>query len=261
MSQTQNQKTYASSKIVRYYRQLNQLQPAEQMLLDRLRPRLSQMTMLDMGVGAGRTTQHFHRLVDEYVGVDVSAQMIEACQQRFPMINRSQLQVGDACDLSQFADSSFDFVLFSFNGIDYVSQSDRLRVLSEIARVSRPGAIFCFSTHNLQGFEQSLSWKAQFVANPIVTYTNLIMRSILGWMNRSIDLTQIHNEPYAIVKDESHNFQLDTYYIRPQAQIQQLQPYFQDIEVYSWRNDVELVSEGDRLANEDLWLYYYCTLK
>lgn len=50
----------------------------------------------------------------------------------------------DARDLSTFSDQSFDLVWFSFNGIDYVNHIDRLTILQEIYRVTKPGAILYF---------------------------------------------------------------------------------------------------------------------
>ncbi|GBD51465.1 hypothetical protein BGM30_05580 [Microcystis aeruginosa NIES-298] len=37
--------------------------------------------------------------------------------------------MADARNLEQFADNYFDFILFSFNDIDYISHADRFLVL------------------------------------------------------------------------------------------------------------------------------------
>ena len=256
---SQNQQTYRTAGVVSYYTQLKALQPAEQMILDRWSEKLHTFRMLDIGVGAGRTTQHFQPRVADYVGIDVSAEMIDACQNRFPQLAASTFQVCDARDLSRFEAGSFDLILFSFNGIDYVSHDDRLRILAEVHRVGVKGAIFCFSSHNLQGFDRAFDFKSQWSFNPIATYTNLVMLAILRALNYPLNPQQLNGLNYAIVKDESHNFRLDTYYIRPQEQLNQLNEKFSHVQVYSWRNDVELVTEIDRASNTDLWLYYVCT--
>ncbi len=254
MPETDNQKTYASADIVRYYEQINQLQPAEQLIFDRLSPSLPTMKVLDIGVGAGRTTQYLADRTAEYIGIDSSAEMIAACQTRFP--DRS-FQVCDARNMAEFASGYFDFVLFSFNGIDYVNHDDRLTILQEIHRVCKPGAIVCFSTHNLQSFEQT--FKAQWSWNPIATYTNLVMLGILKVLNPGLTEAKLREMPWAIVKDESHNFRLNTYYIRPDDQIKQLVDWFENIQVYGLMGELEL--QSDRLANLDQWLYYCCTKK
>lgn len=257
-----NQKTYKSQGVVKHYIQLSRLQPAELTILELLRDRISQMKMLDLGVGGGRTTQHFSKLVREYIGIDYSPEMIAACQKRFS--NGSQnifLEIGDARDLSRFEDNSFDFILFSFNGIDYISHSDRLKVLAEIHRVGKPGGYFCFSTHNLQGIEPEFDWKKQVSFNPLTTYVNLVMFGIMRLFNSSITLNLLKSSAYVMLRDESHNFRLQTYYIRPQEQIKQLEAHFRETKIFSWKSGLELTSDSDLSSNFDMWLYYLCVIE
>ena len=55
----------------------------------------------------------------------------------------------DAADLTQFDDHSFDVVMFSYNGLDYLAPaSQRSRALTEIRRVLRPDGTYIMSTHN-----------------------------------------------------------------------------------------------------------------
>jgi ubiquinone/menaquinone biosynthesis C-methylase UbiE len=259
-----NQKAYALASLVQHYAQLNQLQPAEARVLESLRDRIASQPhcppfkMLDIGVGGGRTTLHFAPMVGEYVGIDYSAEMVAACQRRFPALS---FAVGDARDLKAFEDDTFDFILFSFNGIDYASASDRLQILQAVHRVGKPGSLFCFSSHNLQGLERSFGVRSQLSCNPITTYANLVMLALLRLINHPINLQQIQDSAYLVVKDESHNFRLETYYIRPKEQLEQLKPSFQDIKVYSWQNGSDLTDEPDLESNVDQWLYYLCTCK
>jgi ubiquinone/menaquinone biosynthesis C-methylase UbiE len=255
-----NQQTYTSLGVVKYYAQLMALQPAEANVLKLLQSQLGSMKMLDIGVGGGRTTQHFANLVAEYIGIDYSQNMITSCQKRFSVVaNQTRFQVCDARDLSRFADNYFDFILFSFNGIDYISDADRLRVFEEVKRVGKPGGYFYFSSHNLAGFEREFDFKQQFSFNLLKTYVNLIMFAFLHLFNFPIALKQLKNSAYLILKDESHNFRLNTYYVRPQAQIDRLEPYFNDVKVYSWQNGLELI--GDELHHHpDMWLYYLCVI-
>lgn len=257
-----NRQVYMAPEIVQHYRQLCHLQPAEQTILDLLRHQWSSMKMLDIGVGGGRTTQYFSNIVQEYVGIDYSQAMVAACQQRFPPSARSRVfAVDDARDMKQFPDNSFDFVLFSFNGIDVLSHSDRLQVFQEVSRVGKTGGYFCFSSHSLQGLERELNWRNHISFNPLKTYVNLVMLAFLRFFNRSISLQQIKESDYEIIQDESHNFRLKQYYIRPQAQIDQLQTNFDQIKIYSWRSGLELKSQEEVSMNEDMWLYYFCRIK
>ncbi|MEM9542363.1 MAG: methyltransferase domain-containing protein [Cyanobacteria bacterium P01_E01_bin.42] len=255
-----NQETYKMPHIVRYYSQISLLQPAELAIAERLKDRLSELKMLDIGIGGGRTTKHFYPLVKEYTGIDYSEEMIAICQQRF--IHSSQsitLEVGDARKM-RFADNSFDFILFSFNGIDYVSHGDRLQILSEIQRVGKPGCYVCFSSHNLQAVEKLFVFKERISLNPLKTYVNLVMFALLRLFNRGIDRDRIKNSSHLILRDESHNFRLQTYHIRPDEQIKQLAANFQDIDIYSWQSGQKILDAGDRALDTDLWLYYFCTV-
>lgn len=257
-----NYKTYTTSSIVWHYTQLTKLQPAEKTIFDLLQSRLPAMKMLDIGIGGGRTTQHFAPIAGEYTGIDYSAAMIDSCQQRFANSAIAMtLQVGDARDMQQFADDSFDFVLFSFNGIDYASPSDRLQILQEINRVGKPGGYFFFSSHNLQGIIPEFSYKNKLGWNPLKSYVNLVMVGLLKLFNLGITREELRDADYLLIKDESHNFRLQTYYIRPQAQIEQLAIDFHDVAIYSWQSGLQIINNHELSINSDQWLYYLCVIR
>ena len=262
MIEDKNLNTYSSSDVVNYYQYLQQLQPAEETIINLLKDKLSTLKMLDLGVGGGRTTKYFFPLVKDYVGVDYSAAMIAACQKRFAQSYPSiQLMVGDARNLSKFEDNSFDFILFSFNGIDYISHEDRLKVLQEMSRVGKSGGYFFFSSHNLQAIEKQFNWQYHLSLNLFKTYIDLIMFAFLRGFNTSISYQTIKHKNYAILRDESHNFRLRTYYIRASEQIKQLEPLFKDIKVYSWKTGLQLTKNQDMIDCSDMWLYYLCSIK
>jgi ubiquinone/menaquinone biosynthesis C-methylase UbiE len=261
MVNEKNHQTYSNPGIVGYYQQLKQLQSAEETIIKLFKDQLLNMTMLDIGVGGGRTTKHFYPLVKEYIGIDYSSKMIAACQERFMNKKSVNLMVCDVRNMSQFEDNSFDFILFSFNGIDYISHDERLQVFQEIHRVGKPGGYFFFSTHNLQAIEKEFHWKTHIKLNPIATYINIVMFAFIRFFNYNLTYEKIKNNDYAIIRDESHNFSLETYYIRPLEQIKQLESKFNDIKVYSWKNGLEINPENDIICNSDMWLYYLCSIK
>lgn len=101
--------------------------------------------ILDLGCGAGRTTKHLVDAGFAVVGVDISAHMIEKARELVP---GATFQVESAECLS-FEDETFDHVLFSYNGLDYIpSEAAREAALSEVWRVLEPGGCFAFSSHN-----------------------------------------------------------------------------------------------------------------
>lgn len=122
----------------------------EQVVLNKLQNRLSDMKMLDIGMGGGRTTAFFAPLVKAYVGIDYSQKMIWLCQKKFTENSQKLLfKRADARKLVLFRDDEFDFVLFSFNGMDVVDYEDRAKILKEIHRICKNNAYFLFSAHNI----------------------------------------------------------------------------------------------------------------
>lgn len=139
-----NLEKYESQDVVSYYEKQTDLQPCEAYLFGKyLKPGLA---ILDMGVGGGRTTPHLSRGASRYVGADYSRAMVDCCRAHFPTL---EFRHCDATDMAQFADSEFDTVVFSFNGIDVINSDEgRMRCLAETARVLKPGGLFIFSSHN-----------------------------------------------------------------------------------------------------------------
>ncbi len=101
--------------------------------------------ILDVGCGYGRTTKPLADMGYSVVGIDVVPRMIDAAHAEYPTID---FQLMSATDLA-FPDNSFDGVLFSFNGIDYIYPEERrLKALQEIRRVLKPGGVCILTSHN-----------------------------------------------------------------------------------------------------------------
>lgn len=139
-----NLKTYSDPTVVTLYAKMDKLQPCEEVMFQRwIRPG---GTVLDLGVGGGRTAGPLSKVASRYIGIDYSKVMVEACRARYPQL---EFRHGDATDLSQFEDRLFDAVVFSFNGIDCIRADEgRVKCLSEVKRVLKPGGVFVVSSHN-----------------------------------------------------------------------------------------------------------------
>ncbi|MBF0440241.1 MAG: class I SAM-dependent methyltransferase, partial [Magnetococcales bacterium] len=81
---------------------------------------------MDIGCGGGRTAFYLKLLTNDYRGIDYSDPMIRACKERFREAE-AQFSVEDARDLSVFDKESFDFILFAYNGLDYISHKERIK--------------------------------------------------------------------------------------------------------------------------------------
>jgi SAM-dependent methyltransferase len=169
---------YNSPEIASYYSSLNYLTPCEQLLFHEYLS--SGMTILDLGVGGGRTTSYLSSIAGRYVGADYAAEMIAVCQRKFPNL---QFETVGADDLSIFAASSFDAVVMAFNSIDcLISDESRYRALQEIHRVLKPEGILIFSSHNARSIVVRPSWNPQrlvSLAKQLVGSSSVLFRPLL----------------------------------------------------------------------------------
>ncbi len=243
-----NQKTYAKAKVLDYYDGLEELFPAEKVLFEKLSAKIENSKILDIGVGGGRTTKYLLPLSSDYTGVDYVPQFVERVKRKYESGN---FLCSDARDLKEFADENFDLVLFSYNGIDYVSHEDRLKILKEIYRVMKTGGTFMFSSHNrdYRHFKKPY-WliepriNAAFVKN-LLSYVFFLPRHL------RMKKEEVDTNEYAIVNDSDHRYSLLHYYIGIGSQVKQLEGIgFSNIEAHN--------AEGESVKTdtESLWIYY-----
>jgi len=148
-----NQRVYDAPDVVAHYAGLEYLTPCERLLFETHIPPRS--TVLDLGVGGGRTTPFLAKRASRYIGIDYAPAMIKACQARFPDL---EFLPGNAADLSKFGDGSFQAAVFAFNGIDYVPAAVRNKCFEEIRRVLKAGGVFIFSSHNPRAVLMRARW-------------------------------------------------------------------------------------------------------
>ena len=251
---TNNAVNYEKPAVVSYYRDKQKLSPPEQTILKIIRE-LRPESMIDIGVGAGRTTASFAPLVKCYVGVDYSRAMVETVKQKFAANPDCDFLFCDARDMSYFEDSSFDFVLFSFNGIDCVSFADRQKILSEIKRIGKKDSYFAFSTHNLYSVPVLFSF--QFPRNPLKYLREF--RRVKGVRKLNPSKETILKNDYFSMIDGDIDFAAEYLYYKPERQILELTEHgFSDIRMFSLKNGSEI---GEVLNMENLkdpWLYFLC---
>ena len=255
-----NQSTYTASRVVRYFENINSLQPTEQVIFDRIASEVKDKPILDIGVGAGRTISYLTKISRYYTGIDYSKKMIESCKKRFPQVNLVNL---DARDLSNFPSESFFFVLFSFNGIDCIDHSDRITIFTEIYRVLQKGGYFVFSSHNrdyynchstgfriLQspGFNSALD-PIKFSYYAISFLPGIFKRAYNRLKNKKFET---HNQEYSIINDPAHNYSLLIYHISISEQVTQL------VRI-GFSEKIEAYDNNGQFVLTDLkspWIYY-----
>ena len=246
-----NRQTYANGKVLDYYDGLTELFPSEKVLFEKLSSRIENARILDIGVGGGRTSKYLLPRAAEYTGLDYVPEFIERVKERYPTGN---FTVGDARDLGEFKDEAFDFVLFSYNGIDVVSHEDRIRILREMQRVLKKGGIMMLSSHNhdYRHFRRPY-WLSE---SKFSTSFAKNLLSYIYFLPRHFQMRKLENfnDEYAIVNDQDHRFSLLVYYIGVGQQIKQLEDIgMSDVKAYNMKGE-QVISDKD-----SFWIYYLAT--
>lgn len=235
------------------------LVPSERRILSLLADRWPEINMLDVGIGAGRTTYTFAALAGRYVGVDYSPRMIELAKRLVgEKDKRVELIVADARD-SSFLQEPFDFILFSYNGLDSVDHEDRLKILTELRRLLKPDGSFLFSAHSINALplvaekprDRSRSWlRTIYVWLAYIGQLRLTRK-----VNSKLDLETAWAQGWTIIRDGAHGFKMRIYYVDPMYQVEQLRDVgFEKIAVY----DAAGREVDAKDAGRDPWLHYYC---
>jgi ubiquinone/menaquinone biosynthesis C-methylase UbiE len=193
---------------------------SEREILERITKQYVGGEVLDIGVGGGRTVPLLTPTAARYVGIDFVPELVTAASKRFPA---ADIRVGDARHLD-FPDASFDLAVFSINGIDAISHSDRAIALREIRRVLRPSGAFVFSTHNSDGpGPRERPWRMPPVSarQPRSSARNLLrratrFRTLMTNYRASVAINEIGPD-WRITSSGAHDFGLVVHYTTASA--------------------------------------------
>jgi SAM-dependent methyltransferase len=104
----------------------------------------SRLEALDVGCGVGETDAFLEGAFERLRGVDLSAPMVERAAERNPWAAYSSYRRGDPLP---YEDDSFD-VSFAICVFHHVPVEERPALVSEMARVTRPGGLVAVFEHN-----------------------------------------------------------------------------------------------------------------
>jgi SAM-dependent methyltransferase len=122
--------------------------------------------------------------------------MVRAAREAHP---GADFRAADASDLSDFPDASFDAVVFSFNGIDYIHpEAARQRCLIECRRVLRQGGVFIFSSHNARMLVPAVDTRGVSPLRRIKRTLGAIVRSPGFVIRRSRHATYRQGQGYVL---------------------------------------------------------------
>lgn len=245
-----NRSAYKQDKVVRIYTGTPKLFKGEEALIKKYKSELADATFLDIGVGGGRTTHFIQPIVKKYFGVDYSQNFVDHVAEQYSGQTNTVIQFGDARNLHQYSENFFDFILFSFNGIDCVNYADREQVIREMFRLLKPGGHFWFSFHNIysvpklysfQWPRNPLNWMKEWQRLKKVKQLNEAMSNYLG-----VD--------YCFLRDGAELFEADVMYIKPELQNDLLKKYgFSQVSYYDAQSGGQLAT--DTKAHTIDWIY------
>ncbi len=227
------------------------LQPPEVSIFVEYKDAYYGKKILDIGCGAGRTSHYFRNFTDQYIGVDYSKSMIDYCKRQYSDL---EFKHCDVRELSCFDDGEFDFVMFSYNGLDYINHDERISALKEIRRILKQGGTFVFSAHNRRCDNIALEPALVFSLNPINLLKNIVNYYEQAKNREALAPKEVINDHYAIYNDSGNNFGLLTYYIDKENQAKQLAGIgFELLEMFSLNGQPLSKNEDDKKSG---WIYY-----
>lgn len=119
--------------------------------------------VLEIGCGGGYYAMHYAELCQEYVGIDLSPVNINVFQNLIEQnrYHNVKAEVGDATDLCNVTDNSFDVVL-CLGPMYHLNPKGRAKCMAECARVCKPGGIIAIAFINKTGviakFAPAFGW-------------------------------------------------------------------------------------------------------
>jgi ubiquinone/menaquinone biosynthesis C-methylase UbiE len=251
-----NKELYERKDIAAIYAYNNKsgLQPPEEMIFQKYSGNIYNKRILDIGCGTGRTTFILKDLSKEYTGIDYSAEMIAYCENIFKCGENVRFIPCDVRNMRIFGDGQFDFVLVSYNGLDYIDHEGRRIALSEIHRVLREDGMFVFSSHNLNYVNLYTYPKMKFTLKRREQRIN-IRNFLISVKNRiKYRKLQYFAKEYSIVNTLAHNYGALSYCIDKKNQISQLGRV--GFEVIEMRDICGNILNFDSEDSKHAWIYY-----
>jgi len=211
-----NEETYNNpKKLIEYdIDHISELQKPEKIILSKITPFIRNKPILDLAIGGGRTTKHLLKISKNYIGIEKSNYLFNLANENFPNV---RILKDDYRNLSEFKDNQFNFILISYNGLDYVNHEDRLNVLSQIKRILKPDGYFVFSSHN----QKKETVKFKFIIRRNIF--KAIGQNFERIKNRiKLKKYEEFNNEYSYINNSGHNYGLLTYGISYSNSITQL---------------------------------------
>ncbi|WP_027795711.1 class I SAM-dependent methyltransferase [Paraburkholderia acidipaludis] len=215
--------------------------------------------LLDIGIGAGRTIPLMMEISSNYTGIDYTASLLDQARKSFPGLDLRHM---DARDMAALPSDHYALTAFSWNGIDCVDYEDRERILEEMYRVTRPGGLVLFSTHNRGGpgfDERPRQLLPRFSINPLrfgwrVLRAARLLPFALYNYRRHLPLHRDY-DGYSIRTAAAHMFGIVIVYTTLPEQRRQLNALGFDVDAVFGSCDGQLIAPEAR-TSDAWWLHF-----
>lgn len=119
----------------------------------RIRSFLPCKRVLEIAPGHGRWTKYLIPHCEDYVGIDLNAECIAVCRERFAEVPHARFYYNDGKSLAAVEDGSIDFA-FSFDSLVHVERDMMEGYLQELAKKLSPDGVAFIHHSNLREYSQ-----------------------------------------------------------------------------------------------------------
>lgn len=114
-----------------------------------------QMTVLEIGCGAGRITRSLSEIFGQVYAVDISGEMVRQAKEALADRPNVHIFQNNGQDLTVLGDVQFDFA-FSYIVFQHIPSRDVIySYVSEVSRLLRPGCLFKFQVQGGAGMDDA----------------------------------------------------------------------------------------------------------
>jgi ubiquinone/menaquinone biosynthesis C-methylase UbiE len=142
-------------------------------------------SMLEIAPGFGRWTQYLKELSRDLTVVDLNANCIQKCKERFGSSTNITYHVNDGTSLAMIPDNSIDMV-FSFDSLVHVEFPVLEAYVNQLAKKLTPDGVGFFHHSNIGTY--SSRWK----------YTNRIPKKIKQYLTKKGILNYYHLRAFSV---------------------------------------------------------------
>ena len=159
-------------------------------ILPRIKSYIPTNRILEIACGHGRWTQYLKDLCKNLVVIDISAECIQACKQRFSECSHIEYHVNDGTTLDMISDSSVDFV-FSFDSLVHAGESVMKAYICQLQRILTNTGVAFIHHSNLGEYDGTYSRIRKIPKLEGLLVRLGLLEKNLHWRDFSVDAKKV----------------------------------------------------------------------